>query len=89
MLEKPTYGVQCYFEDTETNVDLVRIARQEDRIDIVETGYEHIRSIQNTYAQQNKAVNQESDVVQFNDDLGLACQSLPEGVTIDKLWKIV
>lgn len=43
--QKPFYGVQCYFEDCTTNVDLVTIIREEDKMEIVDTGYEHIRSI--------------------------------------------
>lgn len=61
-------------------------------MDIVDTGYENVyeRSIQNTYAVQKKS-NQEvdDDLIEMNEDLGLACEKLPEGVTIDMLWKIV
>ena len=81
------FGVQCFFEEAETNIDLVTITRDEDRMDIVDTGYEHVRSIQNTYAVQKKQ-NKATDI-EFNEDLGLACESLPEDVTMDKLWRIV
>ena len=43
--EKPIFGVQCYFPDADTNIDMVTITRQEDNMEIVETGYEHVRSI--------------------------------------------
>jgi hypothetical protein len=57
-------------------------------MEIVETGYEHVRSIQNTYAVNKKSTKDGIDVV-FNEDLGLACESLPQGVKIDDVWKIV
>lgn len=86
---KPSYGVQCFFEDAQTNIDLITIVREEDKMDIVDTGYEHVRSIQNTYATNKKENNDESTQIQFNDDLGLACEALPDDVSIDMLWRIV
>ena len=47
---KPVFGVQCKFEEAETNIEKVTIPREEDTMEIVETGYEGLRSIQNTYA---------------------------------------
>ena len=47
---KPIYGVQCFFEEAATDIDLVTIIREEDKMEIVDTGYEHVRSVQNTYA---------------------------------------
>ena len=29
------------------------------------------------------------DMIEFNEDLGLACEKLPKGLKIDQLWKIV
>ena len=29
------------------------------------------------------------DSVVYNEDLGLACEKLPQGLTLDSLWKIV
>jgi Bardet-Biedl syndrome 5 protein len=76
---KPFFGVQCFFEDAETNIDLLTIAHKEDNMEIVETGYEHVRSIQNTYLVNKKAPTNANDGlnVVFNEDLGLACEPLP------------
>ena len=41
--KKPVFGVQCSFDDVETNLDKVTIPREQDRMEIVETGYEHVR----------------------------------------------
>ena len=43
--KKPVYGVQCNFDDVETNIDKVTIPREQDRMEIIDTGYEHVRSI--------------------------------------------
>ena len=48
-IAKPVFGVQCNFDDVETNIDKVTIPREQDKMEIIETGYEHVRSIQNTY----------------------------------------
>ena len=42
---KPVFGVQCHFEEVETNIDKVTVPRAEDKMEIIETGYEHVRSI--------------------------------------------
>ena len=86
-IEKPVYGVQCYYEDADTNIDLLTIAREEDKLEIIETGYEHVRSITNTYAVDKKKAG--GNEIEFNEDLGLACEKMPPGQTIDKLWRIV
>ena len=53
-------------------------------MEIMETGYEHVRSIANTYATQKKKTQDvSSGMVEFNEDLGLACEKMPEGVSID------
>lgn len=55
--QKPIFGVQCRFEETETDIKKVTIPRIEDKEKIIETGYEHVRSIQNTYAIHKKQAN--------------------------------
>ena len=60
--------------------------KAEDTFEIVETGYENVRQIQNNYAVTKK--EQKSVGIEFNEDLGLACEALPSGVTMDALWKI-
>jgi len=75
---KPVFGVQCHFEEVETNIEKVTIPREEDKMEIIETGYEHVRSIQNTYATSKKGEKEvDTDMIEFNHDLGLACEKLP------------
>lgn len=72
------------------NIDEVTIPRENDEMEIIETGYEHVRSIQNTYATSKKDTKDQAidDMIEFNEDLGLACETLPEGLKIEQLWKI-
>ena len=58
-------------------------------MEIVDTGYEHVRIVKNTYAVNQKKDNGGPNEIEFNDDLGLACEKLPQGKTIDQLWRIV
>lgn len=39
---KPFFGVRCHFEDENINIDKVTIPREEDKMDIVDTGYENV-----------------------------------------------
>jgi len=59
---------------------------------IIETGYEHVRSVKNTYSITTTAADGSTvineDMIEFNHDLGLACEKLPDDVGIDQLWKI-
>lgn len=51
---------------------------EEDKMAIIDTGYEHVRSVQNAYAVQKKdKVADGEDPVEFDENLGLACEKLP------------
>lgn len=39
-MQKPFFGVECVFEEMEKNLDEVTIPREEDQMEIVDTGYE-------------------------------------------------
>lgn len=43
--KKPIFGVQCRFDEANVNIDEVTIPRENDEMEIIETGYEHVRSI--------------------------------------------
>jgi hypothetical protein len=60
--------------------------RVEDHIEIVETGYDNLQKARMRYEVGKKGGNNE---ISFNQDLGLACESLPKDLTLDQLWKIV
>ena len=88
------------YEDSERNIDAVTIPRQEDNLEIVDTGYS------STYFATNKANysmdKQESKTagsgtddgdplknILFSEDLGLAVQRPPNGMSMEQLWKIL
>ena len=56
---------------------MLTIAREEDKMEIVDTGYEHVRSINNTYAVNQKNDKNGPNDIEFNEDLGLACEKMP------------
>ena len=86
-MAQPFFGVECVFEESEKNIDEVTIPRVEDKLEIVDTGYEeHVRALRKRYEvgkkQDKPGAGQEPDIC-YNDDIGLACEVLPQGVTLD------
>ena len=58
----------------------------------MDTGYEEtVRAQRQRYevgrSAQQRDPGDEPDIV-FNEDIGLACERLPEGLTTDQLWRI-
>ncbi len=83
----PFFGVESVFEEAEKNIEEVTIPRQEDQIQIVDTGYEEtVRAQRQRYevgkASKKREVGEEPEIA-FNEELGLACETLPEGVNLD------
>ena len=68
------------------------IPRQEDQIQIVDTGYEEtVKAQRQRYEIGRSAPARgpgEEAEIELNEDLGLACEKLPNGVTLDQLWRI-
>lgn len=84
-IRRPYFGVECVFEGAEQNLDKVTVPALEDSMEIVETGYED--QVQATRLRYQ--MGKETDVqIVFNDALGLACEAVPAGVSLEKLWKI-
>jgi len=44
---KPIFGIQCQFDDANVDIKTVTIPIKEDKMEIIETGDENVRSIQN------------------------------------------
>jgi hypothetical protein len=72
-LEKPIFGVQCKFEETETDISKVTISRKEDILEIIESETETPKNMRSMYSttKENKIIG--DDEIEFNEDLGLAC----------------
>jgi Bardet-Biedl syndrome 5 protein len=84
----PIFGVEVTFEDVDTNLTAVTIPRVEDNLEIIETGYSFTMP-------SNKAVyaigggKSESEQIIFSEDIGLAIEKPPNGMSLEQLWKIV
>ena len=79
--KKPVFGVQCQFDLLEEKTELVAIPKEEDEMEIVATGYETVDRARNTYAEMRK--EQKESEIAFSEELGLACEKLPEGTTME------
>lgn len=82
------------FDDVEQNIDAVTVPRVEDNLEIIDTGYDHMTSITNkaTYAlggaSDGSKGDEKPDIV-LSEEIGLAIERLPSGVTLESLWKII
>ena len=61
--------------------------RIEDKLEIIDTGYDAAIKARMRYEVGKKAAGEVE--IELNEDLGLACESLPSSLTLDQLWKIV
>lgn len=82
-MTNPTFGVECTFEDAEDNIENVTVPYVEDNVEIIETPGS---SLPSSYLTGDDS--KERDVI-FSDELGLAIEEPPAGVTIEDLWKII
>lgn len=69
------------------------IPRGEDNLEIIDTGYDHFASVnKGQYSMggedASKGNNERSDII-FSEEMGLAIERPPNGVTIEQLWRIV
>ena len=86
-IASPFFGVESVYEEAEKNISEVTIPRQEDQIQIVDTGYEEtVKAQRQRYeigrSAPARAPGEEAEI-ELNADLGLACERLPNGVTVD------
>ena len=90
--QQPFFGVDCVFEEAEKNIDEVTIPREEDTIDIVETGYEQqITAQRQRYeiGKKSKMQDEGNEIdIALSEELGLACEKLPDSITLEQLWRI-
>lgn len=81
-MANPTFGVECTFEDEE-ELEKVTIPHVEDNVEIIETPGACLPS---SYLTGDDS--KDRDII-FSDELGLAIEEPPEGVTVEDLWKII
>lgn len=62
----------------------------EEDMEIVDAGYDAAAKARLRYEVGKKAKTTDGlPDIQFNEDLGLACEALPQGLTMEQLWKII
>lgn len=90
----PVFGVEVTFDDVEQNIDAVTVPRLEDNLEIIDTGYSSMTTAVSSKANYSMggggigARDQQPEIV-LSDEIGLAIERLPPGVTLESLWKIV
>lgn len=90
----PMFGVEVSFEDVEGSGDNVQVPKVEDNLEIVDTGYSSLALPTNksNYAIGGGSAAASKDPlanIMFCEELGLAIERPPKGVSVDQLWKIV
>ena len=91
-IKQPYFGVECVYEEADSQKRAPEVVQiKADIIEVVETGYEQSLAAQRQRYQIGNVRQQNEDRVEIemNEDLGLACERLPPGLSIDQLWKIV
>eukprot|EP00347_Sterkiella_histriomuscorum_P021470 403333868 len=94
--QNPFFGVQVQFEDSDQNIDAVTIPRQEDNLEIIDTGYSsfintHSRSaysVSGNGQEESKFDDPLKNII-FSEEIGLAFEKPPNGLSIEQLWKIL
>ncbi|OQR98438.1 bardet-Biedl syndrome 5 protein [Achlya hypogyna] len=79
----PIYGVDYAVEDKPASLDLLKAPRRIDDVEIVQEESSSIDAFAAYYAAANK--NQDRPPA-FCKDIGLAVESLPEGIALADLW---
>jgi Bardet-Biedl syndrome 5 protein len=83
----PIFGVEI---NVEPKSSAMIPEMREETLEIVETGYEAGAKAKMRYEVGRKAkTNEGMPQLEFNQDLGLACESLPKGLSMEQLWKII
>lgn len=82
----PIFGVEFRKEEVAPSTDQLRVERQEDDLEIVEADVSGSDAFAAYLAAANKTEDRE---VVFDDELGLAVESIPGGLTTSDLWQII
>lgn len=81
----PVFGVEFSIEERQPDLEQLRQKRIQDDVEIIDDASHSADAYATYYAATNK--NNDREVV-FSEHLGLAIESLPEGVTINQLWNV-
>lgn len=82
----PIFGVDFSIEEAQPDLEQLKIQRRQDDVEIVAEESSAADVFASYYAATNK--NKDREPV-YNEQLGLAVECLPEGLTISQLWNII
>lgn len=88
----PIFGVECALEEVNHDIEKVTIPRVEDNIEIIDQ-YEMGPNLESAQyyltAGANKLGKKKEGEIIFSEEIGLAVEMPPDGMTLEKLWKIL
>mmetsp|Transcript_805 Transcript_805/g.1892 ORF Transcript_805/g.1892 Transcript_805/m.1892 type:complete len:349 (+) Transcript_805:281-1327(+) len=82
----PIFGIEFSVEERASSLSSVTVRRESDDVEIINNDADGADSFAAYYADGIKARDKHPH---FSTELGLAIESLPEGVTLQQLWNIV
>jgi Bardet-Biedl syndrome 5 protein len=83
----PVFGVDL---QDPAEMKPIQTKTADENIEIIDTDYDTVARAKLRYEvgkSRTKEGEHQPEIV-FNEDLGLACEALPEGLTVEKLWRI-
>ena len=90
--QNPVFGVECALEEVNHDIEKVTIPRVEDNIEIIDN-YEMGPNLESAQyyltAGSEKLGKKKTSNIMFSEEIGLAVEKPPEGLTLEKLWKIL
>lgn len=84
----PIFGVEYTLEAEVPPLQQLLQPRVEEDTDVVDE-QEDNHAVAAYYAESEASKENKVDHVEFNESLGLAMESLQEGVTVDQLWRVL
>jgi Bardet-Biedl syndrome 5 protein len=85
-ISSPNFGVEFTIEDKPESLDAVTVARASDDVEVVSTDETTNDAFAAYFADSNKEADRP---LTFSSDLGLAIETPPEGLTLDRLWSVL
>ena len=81
----PVFGVDYHEEEASPDLDHLKVARVDDNVEIVDTGSSDAFA---AYYADGAAAEEGEREIAFDEEIGLACEALPEGYTMSNLWAV-
>jgi Bardet-Biedl syndrome 5 protein len=86
--KKPNFGVKFRSEDKPSAMSELKIDRKMDDLEIVAHENPNFNAVAAYFADGGAAHNSETSQPVYNEELGLAIEKLPDGLTVQQLWNV-